>query len=194
MSGQSHKLVLASASPRRLDLLAQIGITPDFVTPADINEDPILGELPRDHALRLAQEKAAKIAGQTPDHIILATDTVVGVGRRILPKTETADQARKCLELMSGRGHRVYTGVAVIKANGDMMSRVVETRLKMKRLSADELQEYLDSEEWKGKAGGYGIQGRAGAFIPTLIGSYTNVVGLPLFETRNLLMGAGYFS
>lgn len=194
MSGNSPKLILASASPRRLDLLAQIGITPDFVTPADINEDPIAGELPREHALRLAQEKAVKIAGQSPDNIILAADTVVGVGRRILPKTETIDQAKKCLELMSGRGHRVFTGVAVIKANGDMLSRVVETRLKMKRLSATELQDYLDSEEWKGKAGGYGIQGRAGAFIPTLIGSYTNVVGLPLFETRNLLTGAGYKS
>ena len=194
MSGQSLKLILASASPRRLDLLAQIGVMPDLVLPADINEDPIGGELPRDHGLRLAQEKAIKIAGDNPDHIILAADTVVGVGRRILPKTETADQARHCLELMSGRGHRVFTGVAVIKANGDMMSRVVETRLKMKRLSSKELQDYLDSEEWKGKAGGYGIQGRAGAFIPSLIGSYTNVVGLPLFETRNLLMGAGYFS
>ncbi len=194
MSGHTPKLILASASPRRLDLLAQIGITPDVVTPADINEEPIGGELPRDHALRLAQEKAVKIAGQSPDNIILAADTVVGVGRRILPKTETAAQAKKCLELMSGRGHRVFTGVAVIKANGDMLSRVVETRLKMKRLSPMELQDYLDSEEWKGKAGGYGIQGRAGAFIPSLIGSYTNVVGLPLFETRNLLTGAGYKS
>lgn len=194
MSGNTSKLILASASPRRLDLLAQIGIKPDFITPADINEDPIAGEPPRDHALRLAQEKAVKVAGQSPDHIILAADTVVGVGRRILPKTETVDEAKTCLELMSGRGHRVFTGVAVVKANGDMLSRVVETRLKMKRLSAAELQDYLESEEWKGKAGGYGIQGRAAAFIPTLIGSYTNVVGLPLFETRNLLMGAGYFS
>ena len=185
-------MILASASPRRLDLLAQIGITPDAVKPADINEQPIEGELPRGHALRLAQEKAAKVAGDNPDCIILAADTVVGVGRRILPKTETPDEARKCLELMSGRGHRVFTGVAVIKADGDMIARVVETRLKMKRLSAPEIQAYLDSGEWKGKAGGYGIQGRAGAFIPSLIGSYTNVVGLPLFETKNLLQGAGY--
>ncbi len=191
MSG-SPTLILASASPRRLDLLAQIGITPDAVKPADINEQPIEGELPRGHALRLAQEKAAKVAGDNPDCIILAADTVVGVGRRILPKTETPDEARKCLELMSGRGHRVFTGVAVIKADGDMIARVVETRLKMKRLSAPEIQAYLDSGEWKGKAGGYGIQGRAGAFIPSLIGSYTNVVGLPLFETKNLLQGAGY--
>ena len=192
MSGNPPKLILASASPRRLDLLAQIGIVPDKVMPADINEDPIAGELPKGHALRLAREKAIKVASENPDAIILAADTVVGVGRRILPKTETIDEARKCLELMSGRGHRVYTGVAVIKANGELTSRVVETRLKMKRLSNDELAQYLDSGEWQGKAGGYGIQGRAGAFISHLIGSYTNVVGLPLFETRNLLTGAGY--
>ena len=192
MSGNPPKLILASASPRRLDLLAQIGIVPDKVMPADINEDPIEGELPKGHALRLAREKAIKVASENPDAIILAADTVVGVGRRILPKTETIDEARKCLELMSGRGHRVYTGVAVIKANGELTSRVVETRLKMKRLSNDELAQYLDSGEWQGKAGGYGIQGRAGAFISHLIGSYTNVVGLPLFETRNLLTGAGY--
>ena len=147
---------------------------------------------PKGHALRLAREKAIKVASENPDAIILAADTVVGVGRRILPKTETIDEARKCLELMSGRGHRVYTGVAVIKANGELTSRVVETRLKMKRLSNDELTQYLDSGEWQGKAGGYGIQGRAGAIISHLIGSYTNVVGLPLFETRNLLTGAGY--
>jgi len=150
------------------------------------------GELPRDHALRLAQEKAAKVADENSGCIILAADTVVGVGRRILPKAETDDEARYCLGLMSGRGHRVFTGVAVVKADGEMISRVVETRLKMKRLSSDEVQAYLESGEWKGKAGGYGIQGRAGAFIPSLIGSYTNVVGLPLFETRNLLQGAGY--
>ena len=131
MSGNPPKLILASASPRRLDLLAQIGIVPDKVMPADINEDPIAGELPKGHALRLAREKAIKVASENPDAIILAADTVVGVGRRILPKTETIDEARKCLELMSGRGHRVYTGVAVIKANGEMTSRVVETRLKI---------------------------------------------------------------
>ncbi len=192
MSGNPPKLILASASPRRLDLLAQIGIVPDEVMPADINEDPIAGELPKGHALRLAREKAIKVASDNPDAIILAADTVVGVGRRILPKTETIKEARKCLELMSGQGHRVFTGVAVIKANGEMTSRVVETRLKMKRLSDAELNQYIESGEWTGKAGGYGIQGRAGAFISHLMGSYTNVVGLPLFETRNLLTGAGY--
>jgi len=190
--GASPKLILASASPRRLSLLAQIGVTPDAVSPADINEDPIDCEMPRDHALRLAQEKAAKVAGDNPDNIILAADTVVGVGRRILPKAETLDQAKYCLELLSGRGHRVFTGVAVIKADGDMISRVVETRLTMKRLSSAELKSYLESGEWNGKAGGYGIQGTAEAYISKIIGSYSNVVGLPLFETRNLLQGAGY--
>ena len=186
------KLILASQSPRRLLLLAQIGVTPDSVSPADINEDPIGGETPRDHALRLAQEKAAKVAGDNPDTIILAADTVVGVGRRILPKAETLDQAKNCLELLSGRGHRVFTGVAIIKADGDMISRVVETRLTMKRLSLRELKSYLESGEWEGKAGGYGIQGIAEGYISKIIGSYSNVVGLPLFETRNLLQGAGY--
>lgn len=190
--GVSPKFILASQSPRRLSLLAQIGITPDDVSPADINEDPIKGEVPRGHALRLAQEKAAKVAGENSDTIILAADTVVGVGRRILPKAENLDQAKYCLNLLSGRGHRVFTGVAVVKPNGDMISRVVETRLTMKRLSAQELQSYLDSGEWNGKAGGYGIQGIAEGYISKLIGSYSNVVGLPLFETRNLLQGAGY--
>ena len=190
--GDSPKFILASQSPRRLSLLAQIGVTPDAVSPADINEDPIEGEIPRDHALRLAQEKAAKVAGDNPDNVILAADTVVGVGRRILPKAETLDQAKYCLNLLSGRGHRVFTAVALIKADGDMTSRVVETRLTMKRLSSVELKSYLDSGEWEGKAGGYGIQGMAEAYISKLIGSYSNVVGLPLFETRNLLQGAGY--
>ena len=192
MSAPLPSLILASASPRRLDLLAQIGLRPDEVSPADINEDPIEGELPRGHALRLAREKAAKIAGENAGAVILAADTVVGVGRRILPKTETPQQARECLELMSGRGHRVFTGVALIKADGEMVSRVVETRLKMKRLSGPEIEAYLATMEWQGKAGGYGIQGRAGGFISNLIGSYTNVVGLPLFETRNLLLSAGF--
>ena len=190
--GAPPKLILASQSPRRLSLLAQIGVTPDSVSPADINEDPIGGETPRYHALRLAQEKAAKVAGDNPDTIVLAADTVVGVGRRILPKAETLDQAKNCLELLSGRGHRVFTGVAIIKADGDMISRVVETRLTMKRLSLPELKSYLESGEWEGKAGGYGIQGIAEGYISKIIGSYSNVVGLPLFETRNLLQGAGY--
>lgn len=191
MSGSSTpRFILASASPRRLDLLAQIGLTPDAVCPADINEDPMPGELPRGHALRLAQEKAAVIAGVEPGSVILAADTVVGVGRRILPKAETEQQARECLALMSGRGHRVFTGVAIVDVDGEMRSRVVETRLRMKRLSQPEIESYIASGEWQGKAGGYGIQGYADAFISRLIGSYTNVVGLPLFETRNLLISA----
>ena len=182
--------ILASASPRRRDLLAQIGLTPAQIIPADINEDPIKGELPRLHALRLACEKAQKVALVHPGEVILASDTVVGVGRRILPKTEDRNSAEECLQLLSGRAHRVFTGVAVIDTDGQLRSRVSETRLKMKRLSESEIIEYLDSEEWDGKAGGYGIQGRAGAFIHHISGSYTGVVGLPVYETRNLLMAA----
>ena len=186
-------LVLASASPRRRDLLAQIGVTPDAVHPADINEDPIPGELPRAHALRLAREKATKVAGEVAQNggvVILAADTVVGVGRRILPKTETREEAERCLRLISGRNHRVFTGVAMI-SDGELRDRVVETRIGFKRLSDEELRTYLDSGEWRGKAGGYGIQGLAGAYIAKMVGSYTNVVGLPLYETRNLLLSAG---
>lgn len=182
--------ILASASPRRRDLLAQIGLTPSKIIPADINEDPIGGELPRGHALRLACEKAQKVASDHPDEIVLASDTVVGVGRRILPKSEDRQTAEDCLRLLSGRSHRVFTGVAVIYAHGQLRSRVSETRLKMKRLSEAEITDYLDSGEWDGKAGGYGIQGLAGAYIISLSGSFTGVVGLPVYETRNLLMAA----
>jgi len=183
--------ILASASPRRKDLLAQIGLTPVQIIPADIIEDPIDGELPGPHALRLACEKAQKIASQHKGQVILAADTVVGVGRRILPKTEDRSSAKQCLRLLSGRSHRVFTGIAVIDEQGVMRSRLSETRLKMKRLSEDEITQYADSQEWRGKAGGYGIQGRAGAFISHLSGSYTGVVGLPVYETRHLLMAAG---
>lgn len=188
------RLILASASPRRLSLLAQIGITPDEIIPANINEDPIPGEQPRQHALRLATEKAIAISGRQPGSIVLGSDTVVGVGRRILPKTETVEEAEKCLKLMSGRAHRVFTGVAVIDTDGVVRTRVSDTRVKLKRLSDQELAAYLESGEWNGKAGGYGIQGLAGAYIQNLNGSYTGVVGLPLFETRNLLTGAGYIT
>lgn len=184
-------LILASASPRRKDLLLQIGITPDQIIPADINEDPIEGELPGPHALRLACEKAEKIAQSHKDCIILAADTVVGVGRRILPKTENRDSAEQCLRLLSGRAHRVFTAIAVIDYDGYRRKRVSETRLKMKRLSEPEIMTYLDSGEWHGKAGGYGIQGTAGAFIHHLSGSYTGVVGLPIYETRNILLASG---
>ena len=189
MSGDGF--ILASASPRRLQLLSQIGVTPDAVVPADINEDPIPGELPRPHALRLAQEKAAHVSASHPGKIILAADTVVGVGRRILPKTLDRAEAETCLRLMSGRAHRVFTGVCVVDADGVSRAKVSETRLKMKRLTEPELSAYLDSEEWHGKAGGYGIQGKAGAFIPFLSGSYTAVVGLPIYETAVMLRTAG---
>lgn len=185
-------LVLASASPRRKDLLAQIGVLPDVIQPADLNEDPKKNELPRPYAQRLAIEKAEAVRPDWPDSVILAADTVVAVGRRILPKTETEDEARQCLELMSGRAHIVLTAIAVMAPDGKLTHRVVETRVKLKRLTAEEIQGYLNSGEWKGKAGGYGIQGVAGALIANLSGSYTGVVGLPLFETRNLLVGAGY--
>lgn len=183
--------ILASASPRRLDLLAQVGLTPDAVLPADINEDPIPGELPGPHAKRLAEEKALTISQTHPEKIILAADTVVAVGRRILPKTLEHSEAEMCLSLMSGRSHRVYTGVCVIDEAGVSHSRISETRLKMKRLSKNEIESYLDSEEWRGKAGGYGIQGKAGSFIRHISGSYTGVVGLPVYETSLLLKAVG---
>lgn len=185
-------LILASASPRRVDLLRQIGMIPDQISPADINEDPMPGELPRQHAKRLAREKALAVAEGQESSFILAADTVVGVGRRILPKAETEAQARSCLTLLSGRAHRVYTGVALVGMSGSVSNRTVETRLKMKRLSASEIEAYISSGEWQGKAGGYGIQGAAEAFISHISGSYSNVVGLPLYETKNLLSGQGY--
>ena len=185
------RFILASASPRRIDLLAQIGVTPDAIIPADIDETPGPGELPRAHASRLATQKAVEVAKTQKNCVILAADTVVGVGRRILPKTETKDEAKLCLELLSGRAHRVYTGVCMIGLDGTPYTRLSETRLKMKRLSKAEQQGYIESGEWRGKAGGYGIQGLAGAFIASLNGSYTGVVGLPIFETRNLLISAG---
>ena len=192
MSGPDKpQLILASASPRRLDLLATIGVVPDLILPADIDETPYNNEIPKPHAIRLAEGKAAAIHALHKTECVLAADTVVGVGRRILPKAEDKETAKQCLELLSGRSHRVFTGVCLIDANGKTSTRIVETRLKMKRLSVREMNAYLDSGEWDGKAGGYGIQGLAGAFISNMIGSYTNVVGLPLYETRNLLIGAG---
>ena len=186
------RLVLASASPRRVDLLRQIGVFPHEICPAHIDESPQIGELPRPHAERLAREKAQHVAKTISGSFILAADTVVGVGRRILPKAETEADARMCLELLSGRAHRVYTGVALVSPDGCLQSRLCETRLKMKRLSQAELNAYINSGEWRGKAGGYGIQSFAECYIHHISGSYSNVVGLPLFETRNLLKGQGY--
>lgn len=195
MRGQSpHKLILASSSPRRKSLLAQIGVVPDEIIPADIDETPGDDELPRPHAGRLATEKAQTIAHRESNAFILAADTVVGVGRRILPKAEDLKSAKYCLDLLSGRSHRVFTGICLISPDGIVISKTVETRIKMKRLSSVELQTYLDSGEWDGKAGGYGIQGLAEGYISQIIGSYSNVVGLPVYETRNMLIGAGYLN
>lgn len=187
---KAPRLVLASASPRRLDLLARLGIVPDAVVPADIDETEAPGELPRDLALRLATQKGRTVA---PDHegsVVISADTVVGVGRRVLPKTETEADAAACLALLSGRSHRVFTGVAVTAPDGAERARVAETRVKVKRLSDAEIAAYLASGEWRGKAGGYGIQGAFEGFIQQIIGSYANVVGLPLYETRGLLEAA----
>jgi septum formation protein len=188
----SAPLVLASASPRRLDLLRQVGVEPDRVVAADIDESLLKGETPRLHAARLAREKAAAGAGAAPGAYVVAADTVVAVGRRVLPKAETQGQARECLNLLSGRAHRVLTAVAVVAPDGRCASRLVETRVHFKRLSAAETEAYLESDEWRGKAGGYGVQGRAGAFVIALQGSYPAVVGLPLYETLSLLEGLGW--
>ena len=198
--GQSWRprLVLASGSPRRLALLQQIGLEPDALVPADLDETPKRNELPRSLAQRLASEKAltaAKLIAPREDlknAFVLAADTVVAVGRRILPKCEVADEAAACLRLLSGRTHRVWTGVSLVTPRGSERRRLVETRVRFKRLSNDEMEAYLASGEWRGKAGGYAIQGLAGAFVVKLIGSYPNVVGLPLIETMQLLTGEGY--
>jgi septum formation protein len=185
-------LVLASASPRRLDLLRQIGLAPDSIEPANLDEAPLAGETPRLLATRLARAKAAIARETSPDAFVLAADTVVCVGRRVLPKAETEVEARACLTLLSGRAHRVLTGVCVAAPDGRQAFRLSESRVHFKRLSAGELDAYLASGEWRGKAGGYAIQGRAGAFVAALQGSYSGVVGLPLYETRCLLDGLGF--
>ncbi len=188
----SPRLVLASASPRRLDLLAQMGLVPDLVDAAEIDETPQRDETPRRLALRLAKGKAAKVAAAHPDAYVLAADTVVAVGRRILPKVETPGEGRDCLELLSGRAHKVLTAVAVHAPDGRAPARLVETRLHFKRLSTAEIDAYLALGEGIGKAGGYAIQGQAGAFVMAIQGSYPAVVGLPLYETACLLDGVGF--
>ena len=191
-------LVLASASPRRLALLQQIGLEPDALVPADIDETPRRGELPRALAARLAREKlerAAITVAARPElrgGFVVAADTVVCVGRRILPKCLLVEEAAACLRLLSGRSHRVYTGLSVATPKGATRHRLVETRLRFKRLSRDEMESYLGSGEWHGKAGGYALQGLAGAFAVKLTGSYTSVVGLPVHETMGILVGEGY--
>jgi septum formation protein len=185
-------LILASASPRRLDLLARIGVVPDEVVPADIDESVPKGELPRDHALRLASEKTMAVAKRHPESLVLAADTVVAVGRRILPKVEDEATLRACMKLLSGRRHRVLTGVALAAPGQPLRTRVVETMIAMKRLSDEEIDFYAGHGEWRGKAGGYALQGYGEVYVRYISGSYSNVVGLPLAETRNLLKGAGY--
>lgn len=198
MSSRRPELILASASPRRLALLNQIGIEPDHLIPGHVDETPEKGELPRRLAQRLAHAKAVEVrnkarqAGLAAESVILAADTVVAVGRRILPKAETMDEAASCLRLLSGRAHRVFTGVCVLSVSGHARERLVDTRIRFKRLSNKEIEAYLASGEWNGKAGGYAIQGIAGAFAVKLSGSYSAVVGLPLFETVGLLTGEGY--
>lgn len=186
-----QRLVLASASPRRLDLLRQVGVEPDAIDAAELDETPHSGETPRRLAVRLAAAKAASVAARHPDAFVLAADTVVAVGRRILPKAETDQEVADCLALLSGRNHRVMTGVAATAPDGRSATRLVESRLHFKRLSATDVAAYLRAGEGLGKAGGYAVQGRAAAFVIDLQGSYSGVVGLPLYETTNLLRGLG---
>lgn len=185
------KLVLASASPRRLDLLARLGLVPTSVDPADIDETPGRTELPRDHARRLAREKALAVAPRHAGHIVLAADTVVAVGRRILPKAEDEATARACLALLSGRRHRVLTAVAVIDAGGQLRERLSESVVTFQRLTVADIDWLIARGDWQGKAGGYAIQGAAEAFVRSLAGSFSGVVGLPLNETRLLLAASG---
>lgn len=193
-----HRLVLASASPRRIELMQQAGLEPDRLIATDIDETPLRAEHPRSLAKRLSRGKAERALavlkedGETEGAFIVAADTVVAVGRRILPKAESVDEASNCLRLLSGRSHRVYTGISVATPSGRMRQKLVETRVRFKRLSREELDAYLASGEWRGKAGGYAIQGFAGTFVVKLVGSYSNVVGLPLYETVGLLAGEGY--
>ena len=184
-------LVLASASPRRRALLEQIGYAPDSVEPAALDEAVLPGERPEAHAARLARAKAEAVATRHPGAFVLGADTVVACGRRILDKAESEERARRCLSLLSGRRHRVYGGVTVIDPAGRAVSRLVRTAVAFKRLSEDEIAAYLACGEWRGKAGGYAIQGRAAAFVRFVGGSYSNVVGLPLHETYRLLAGLG---
>jgi septum formation protein len=192
------KLVLASGSPRRLSLINQAGMEPDALRPADVNEIPRKGELPRALATRLARAKAeaalqaVRVDEELRSSFIVAADTVVAVGRRILPKAELLDEAAQCLRLLSGRNHHVYTAVCLVTPREAFRQRLVDTRVRFKRLSDEDIEAYLASGEWRGKAGGYAAQGIAGTFIVKIVGSYTNIVGLPLYETANLLAGEGY--
>lgn len=188
----SAPLILASASPRRLELLAQIGITPNLVLPADINEDPYKDEKPLDYVERMGYGKAKVIADDHPGHFIIGADTAVICGHQILPKAEDIDTAHACIKKLSGRRHRVYGGLCIFAPNGKAIKKTVQSLVQFKRLSQNEIDAYLASKEWDGKAGGYAIQGLAAAYIKQISGSYTNIVGLPLFETKQILTGLGY--
>ena len=193
MAPQSpSRLVLASASPRRFDLLRQIGLEPDAVDAAEVDEAPLNDETPRALALRLAIAKAAAVAGRQPAAFVLAADTVVALGRRILPKAETPQEVAQCLRLLSGRAHKVLPGVCAASPDGRTASRLVESRVRFKRLTDAEIDRYLAAGEGSGKAGGYALQGMAGGFVIQLQGSYSGVVGLPLYETSGLLVGLGF--
>jgi septum formation protein len=185
----TQHLTLASASPRRRELIARLGIEPDCVVAAEIDETPLKGELPRDYAMRMAREKAQAV---TSEGYVLGGDTVVALGRRILPKAEDEATARKCLELMSGRRHRVLSAVALRAPDGSIRAKLSETVVRFKRLSGEEVAAYLASGEWHGKAGGYAIQGAAEGLIAWIEGSHSGVVGLPLYETRTMLKSAGF--
>lgn len=195
---RARALVLASGSPRRLELLQQVGIEPARLMPADIDETPERSEHPRSLAKRLSKEKAAAVMaalkgrGEASSSLVLAADTVVAVGRRIMPKAELGEDAVTNLRILSGRTHRVFTGVCLATPDGKLRQRLVESRVRFKRLSREEIERYVASGEWRGKAGGYAIQGLAGGFVVRLVGSYSNVVGLPLYETLALLNGEGF--
>ena len=186
------RLILASASSRRLELLTQIGLAPDKVRSPDVGEDPMINELPRQLASRLADAKATKVFNIFNDNFVLAADTVVACGRRSLAKANTEDEAQKFLQMLSGRSHRVYGGICLIAPGGKKVSRVVMTNVNFKKLTKYEIQNYIETNEWRGKAGAYAIQGLASVFVRRINGSYSNVVGLPLYETASLLAGLGY--
>ncbi|MCX7347509.1 MAG: Maf family nucleotide pyrophosphatase [Alphaproteobacteria bacterium] len=198
MAESPVKLVLASASPRRLQLLERVGLVPDLLNPADVDETPRKRETPRAHSIRLAGEKATvaldmpQVRALGPNIFLLAADTVVGLGRRIIPKAETEDEARDCLSLLSGRSHWVYSTVVLVAPGRRTSRRCVETKVRFKRLSREDIDSYIASGEWRGKDGAYAIQGRAEAFVRMLTGSHSAVIGLPLYETVHLLEGAGY--
>ena len=190
----SSPFVLASASPRRVELLAQIGLQPEDIVPADIDETPFQAERPDTYAARMALTKAKTISAQANGKAILAADTVVAVGRRILPKAETIDDVRQCLRLLSGRQHRVFGGICLIDSDGKPYQRLSVSKVKFRRLGDDEAEAYISSGDWQGKAGGYAIQGLAARYISQISGSYSNIVGLDLFQTSGLLRAAGNFT